>query len=119
MRRISVLLCLLPLITQANALTADELLNACEPIVARNMRPSLAPSEQTCLGYFGALQDLATIADNTGGSILVVCLPPASTVGQLIRVFVQYARAHPQHLHYSGGGIALASFQQAFPCNAR
>jgi uncharacterized phosphosugar-binding protein len=52
----------------------------------------------------------------TGMSVLGACAPPESTLVQIIRVFVDYARKNPARLHLRAANIATAALRQAFPC---
>jgi len=44
------------------------------------------------------------------------CLPQGGTVGQLVRVIIQYLEANPAELHKEASGLAIAAFRKAFPC---
>jgi hypothetical protein len=104
--------------------SAEGLLEACGEVV-RSLRDAgdsvtftTTFSTGECWAYVGALQRAANYGDPvTHQSLLGTCLPPDSTLAQLVRVFVTYARAHPEQLHKAPSDVVLHSFQSAFPCH--
>ena len=105
--------------------SANDLLSACEDfernakvqggqISITNSVSGFHASE--CLGYMGAFQHISVFDGSDGTPILKACLPSTTTRTQLIRVFTNYARSHPERLHIQAGVIATKALQSAFPC---
>lgn len=69
-----------------------------------------------CSGAFSTLQKVVAKVDASEATVYGVCGPPDSRLSQLIAVFVNYARDHPERLHEPYFDVALASLRQAFPC---
>jgi Ssp1 endopeptidase immunity protein Rap1a len=63
-----------------------------------------------------AVQDLSGAEDETGKRLLGYCPDPKTTLSQFIRVFTNYARAHPQELHELAPVLIVRAMQLAFPC---
>jgi hypothetical protein len=61
-----------------------------------------------CLGYVAAMADL--------GNQTFFCVPPNSTYGQDVRIFVKYLNNHPEKLNVDGVSLVYQSLKQAFPC---
>jgi hypothetical protein len=73
---------------------------------------------QRCWGYMSAVQDFSIIVtDEKRGIPLLNSFPgPETTLIQLIRVFTEYARRHPQNLHNKASLIVYEAMLAAFPC---
>jgi hypothetical protein len=70
-----------------------------------------------CWGYMGAVQDFYIIVDDqTRTPLLSACPGPKTKLTQLIRVFTNYARAHPQELHEKASILVYRAMLEAFPC---
>ncbi len=100
------LLALMLLCTPAHSETGSGLLQACETlerearISGNNIQLPARTNVHRCWGYMGAVQDFSVMADDqTGKPLLDSCPGPKTTLTQLIRVFTNYARTHPQELH--------------------
>ena len=102
---------------------AAELLSACEDF-ERNVKDKgggqlslpLKGDVYTCFGFMNAIQDLSVLLNSDTTRLLGSCPPPSSRVSQLIRVFTNYARTHPERLHEKAGDVAILALQNAFPC---
>lgn len=44
-----------------------------------------------------------------------ICVPQTNLT-QLIRIFTNYARSHPEKLHFSRAELAFHALYSAFPC---
>jgi hypothetical protein len=105
----------------AGALSSNELLSSCKAVVRQTQfgggdTISIPYAGTKCWYYFSAVQDLATLADETATPYIRFCLPEESTLIQLIRVFVKYAADHPQALHQPPGQLWFRAFLNAYPC---
>ena len=120
--RLGLLALTLFLCTPARSETGNGLLQACEAL-ERGMRisgdtiqlPARADVHK-CWGYMAAVQDLSLAVDETGKHLLGSCPGPNTKLTQLIRVFTNYARTHPQELHEMAPVLVLNAMAQAFPC---
>jgi Ssp1 endopeptidase immunity protein Rap1a len=125
LKRFGLLALTLFLCTPAHSETGDGLLQACEAL-EREIRISgdniwlpNRPDVHKCWGYIGAVQDFSTIVveDNkTGKPLFNSCPDPKTTLTQLIRVFTNYARTHPQELHEKASLLVYRAMLGAFPC---
>src|SRR3954451_18332420 len=71
-----------------------------------------------CWGAFAALQGLsASRWPDSDKSILGFCAPPESTRIDFIRIFMRYAKAHPQEDDAPFAQVALEALANAFPCS--
>jgi hypothetical protein len=64
-----------------------------------------------------AVQDFSVMVNNqTHERLLNSCPGPDTQLTQLIRVFTNYAKTHPQELHEKASLLAYRAMQIAFPC---
>jgi hypothetical protein len=103
-------------------MAGQQLLQTCEFLlreskIAPDGRVSVSKDAAPCWFYISAIQDFAVITDASSKRPRVgFCLPPESTLMQLIRIFVDYAQRNPAQLHESGAWLSAAALAQAFPC---
>ena len=69
-----------------------------------------------CWGFMSAVHQYSTLADREGRPLLGSCPPPDATEIQIIRVFVDYANAHPDKLKLRAAAVAYNAMADAFPC---
>jgi Rap1a immunity proteins len=116
------LLALMLLCTPAHSETGNTLLQACEALEREirfsgdNVQLPARADVHRCWGYMGAVQDLSVAVGETGKPLLGSCPGPTTKLTQLIRVFTNYARTHPQELHQRAPLLVLNAMAQAFPC---
>lgn len=68
-------------------------------------------SKLLTLGYVvGIVDTLETIVPEK------MCIPGQVTAGQLVDILCKYVEDNPNKRHHSGELIALASLNEAFPC---
>ena len=110
------------LCTPAHSETGSTLLQACEAlerevrILPGNIVQYPVSSDgNKCWGYMGAVQDFAVLVLG-GKPLLRSCLGPDTTLTQLVRVFTNYARTHPQQLHEKASQLVYRAMLEAFPC---
>jgi hypothetical protein len=103
--------------------SGEGLLEACEEL-GRSLKPKggdqvffTGINASICWGFMGAMQRVANYGDPvTQKGQFGACLPPESSLTQLIRVFTAFAKAHPQRLHEQPDRVVIEAFQSAFPC---
>ena len=103
--------------------TALELLGQCETLIAGaqvngdSVRLPQNPDAFVCWGFMSAIQEASALTNSPGScGILGATPPPETTLLQMVRVFVQYARLHPKDLHKRAALVAMLSLREAFPC---
>src|SRR5258708_3585054 len=70
------------------------------------------PQSWACWGYIRAFQGLsATVFEGEKLSITHACPPEEGTMDQMVRVFVVFARKHPESLHKRAAAVALDAFR--------
>lgn len=106
----------------ARAASANQILNSCE-VLLRDMHTAsdgkiiVPPEARTCWFYLSAIQDSLILLDDGDKHILPVCAPPEVTLSQVIRIFTEFARSHPNSLHEKAAGVAVIALGSAFPCS--
>ena len=104
------------------AQTTGEMLHACETL-ERGMHvegkdvyipPSLSANQ--CWGFMSAVQEYATLADRDGKTLLSACPDPNGTTVQVVHIFTEYARTHPEKRNLSAAAAAYNAMADAFPC---
>jgi len=121
-KRFGLLALTLFLCSPAHSETGNGLLQACEAlerearISGGNIQLPARTDVHKCWGYMAAMQDLSVAVDETGKPLLGSCPSPKTTLTQLIRVFTNYARAHPQELHLKASQLVYRAMLSAFPC---
>jgi Rap1a immunity proteins len=117
------LVLILLLCTPARSETGNGLLQACEAlerealIEGDSIQLPARTDVHECWGYMGAAQDFSAMVNNqTEKRLLNSCPGPKTTLTQLVRVFTNYARAHPQELHDKASLLVYRAMLNAFPC---
>jgi len=92
--------------------TAEDLLRRCEASIGDNY----------CAGYIAGFYDGRTTSDY-GKPELRACLPTDAsgaqlsvTYTQMVRVFVKWAKDHPDKLHWHDWQAVRQAFADAWPC---
>ena len=121
--RLGLLALILLLCTPARSETGNGLLQACEAlerealIEGDSIQLPAKTDVHECWGYMGAAQDFSAMVNNqTGKRLLNSCPGPKTTLTQLVRVFTNYAKAHPQELHEKASLLVYRAMLNAFPC---
>ena len=102
--------------------SARELAGQCQTLLkgkhghGEQIRIPLSKPALTCWGYMQAVQDFATLADESGHRVLGICPPEHATMLDLIRAFVRYADAQGNDLVDNAGLAATKALQAAYPC---
>jgi hypothetical protein len=125
MGRIAVIVALLLCPSVAQGQSAQEMRSACREIAAARVMDHAVTIPQSfdsgvCWGAFAVVQTAVGLIDAGDASKLPffrVCAPKQSTRTQLIAIFVEYARVHPESLHEEFFFVAIAALRTAFPCN--
>jgi Rap1a immunity proteins len=117
------LLLTLFLCTPAHSETGSTLLQACEAlerearISGDNIWLPARTDVHRCWGYMSAVQDFSVMVnDQTQERLFNSCPGPDTQLTQLIRVFTNYARTHPQELHEKASLLVYRALVSAFPC---
>jgi Rap1a immunity proteins len=109
--------------SQANAVeNARALAGYCQKLeqgtkgAAQHIRIPNTKEALLCWGYMQAVQDLSVLVYEDGIRIMGSCPPEQTTVLQLIRSFVTYARSHPDELEGNTAMAVFKALQHAYPC---
>jgi hypothetical protein len=109
--------------SQANAVeNARALASYCQKLelgtkgAAQHIRIPNTKEALLCWGYMQAVQDLSVLVYEDGTRIMGSCPPEQTTVLQLIRSFVTYARSHPDELEGNTAMAVFKALQHAYPC---
>lgn len=102
--------------------SAEQMLSACKSISKASVFGKRVKFPQTfesgyCWGSFTTIQEVIVNVDSRGNPVYGVCAPPSSTLTQLIRIFVRYAKQHPADLNENYFYVALHALRKAFPCH--
>lgn len=106
----------------ALAQTAGELLHVCEllqsGIHVEGSHIFIPPGSDVaqCWGFISAVQQYSILADHNGKTWLGACPRSDTTTTQVLRIFIEYARSHPQKLGLPAAAIAFNAMADAFPC---
>lgn len=101
---------------------ARELADACRSLSAGTVgsghQISIPSSKEAllCWGYMGAMQDMSVLVDENGARLIGSCPPDETTLLQLIRTFVGYAREHPGELRDKPSVVVIRALHRAYPC---
>ena len=124
-RSISVIVTFLALVdlgTSAQAQTARELLHVCELLQSgmhvRGTQVFIPPGSDVaqCWGFISAVQQYSILADQDGKTLLGACPKPDTATTQVLRIFIKYARSHPEKLGLPAAAVAFNAMADAFPC---
>lgn len=69
-----------------------------------------------CWGFMSAVLQYASLADQSGKPLNNACPGPGVSVVDVIRLYVEYARAHPDKLQLRAAAVAYNAMADAFPC---
>jgi Rap1a immunity proteins len=122
LKRFGLLALILFLCTPARSETGNGLLQACEAlerearISGNNVQLPARAAVHKCWGYMGAVQDFSVMLDYEGKTLFRSCPGPDTKLTQLIRVFTNYARTHPQELHEKASLLVYRAMLGDFPC---
>lgn len=106
----------------AYAQSGKEMLQSCQPL-QRGMHVdrdkvflSTGVNVQQCWGFIEAVQEFSILADQDGKTLLGACPDEDTKTVQIVKVFVDYARAHPDRLSLPAADVAYNAMADAFPC---
>jgi hypothetical protein len=118
-RSVFLIAALLPLVWEANAMDASKMLASCEVLLREMPVPgediALPKDGLPCWYYMSAIQDSGLLSNITRKPFLSTCVPPNSTVAQLIRIFVSYAQSHPAGLSSPAVDLVFEALREAYP----
>jgi hypothetical protein len=120
-RLLLVLLAALIVIPSLRAESAEEMASNCKSIAAAKISEGQVGIPQdfgsgVCWGAFASLQKAITLARD-GIRVLGACVPTDASRTQLIQVFLEYSRRHPEQLDQDFFIVAVRAAQQSFPCS--
>ena len=108
-----------------SAESAEQMLSSCKAVTAATITESSVIFVETfesgvCWGAFGTLiRALQALDSENRRPLLGVCLPAKATRTEIIAVFVEYSKRHPERYHEDFFLVALNAAHEAFPCAAK
>jgi hypothetical protein len=100
--------------------SAHSLAHACrlvERMSTAGTKATRVPADAVvCVGYMQAMQDFAVLSDENQQRLLGTCPAATTTLGELIRAFLDYFRSHPDRADEKAAVAVIRSFQDAYPC---
>jgi len=69
-----------------------------------------------CYGFVSAIQQLSALEIEPAHTITYTCLPPNSSIMQLVQAIVDYGHRHPDQLKQTAGSFTLNALREVFPC---
>jgi len=72
-----------------------------------------------CWGFMLAVQQYSILADYEGKTCLGACPKPDTATLQVLRIFIDYARSHPEKLGLPAAAVALNAMADALPLMRR
>jgi hypothetical protein len=98
-------------------------LRDCQATVAEMDGQRLTPAAQAqsahCLGRIEGLLATHYLTLERTGMPPWFCVPPAVSVGQVIRAAVRYMEAHPERSEWQATHLLFTALSEAFPCQGR
>lgn len=68
----------------------------------------------SCFGYLSSMIDILTSGNAVNGK--KACIPRNADMGQIVDLFKNYVRDHPDRRHLLAANLAAEAFALAFPC---
>ena len=71
-----------------------------------------------CVGYISGVNDLHTTFIRSVACFdpPVFCNPQPTEIEQLVKIVVEFLKAHPEDLHFQGSVLTVSALKEAFPC---
>jgi hypothetical protein len=111
--------------TSAQAQTAREQLHVCELLQSgmhvEGTQVFIPPGSDVaqCWGFMLTVQQYSILAHHDGKTFLDACPKPDTTTTQVLRIFIKYARSHPEKLGLPAAAVAFNAMADAFPCEEK
>ena len=67
-----------------------------------------------CFGYLSSVIDILTFGNAVNGK--KACIPRNADMNQMVDLFKNYVRDHPEKRHLLAANLAAEAFALAFPC---
>lgn len=68
----------------------------------------------SCLGYLSSVIDIQSSGNSVNGK--KACIPRNADMNQMVDLFKNYVRDHPERRHLLAANLAAEAFALAFPC---
>jgi hypothetical protein len=82
---------------------------------ANRERPGdVAMQGGACVGYLSSIIDIQTSGSAVNGK--KACIPLNADMNQIVDLFKNYVRDHPERRHLLAANLAAEAFALAFPC---
>ena len=104
--------------------TAGEFVSLCATVTAaptnKTGQLSFEPTFESgrCWGAFAAVQELSRIKrDVDKAPLLGICAPERTTRRQLVEIFADYVRSHPEAREQQFAVVVIIALEARFPCD--
>lgn len=94
----------------------NTLSNLCNTNANRETPTDLAMQAGACLGYLSSIIDIQTSGGQVNGRR--ACIPANADTNQIVDLFKNYVRDHPERRHLLAANLAAEAFALAFPCRS-
>lgn len=104
--------------------TAEQLYTDCLKNSEETSNATLSVNEEFqsgfCIGYVKGLDDMLAVhyltKHNKGKKLGFYCMPDGITLNDMIAVFIEYMKKHPERNNDPGGKVLLESLMFKYPC---
>ena len=102
--------------------SARDLVNSCRSLekgkkgAGQDIQIPYSKDALLCWGYMRAMQDFSVLVDENGRRFIGSCPPEETTLLELIRSFMTYARSHPGELKGNAALMVIKALHETFPC---
>jgi Rap1a immunity proteins len=86
----------------------------CSTNANRERMSDVAMQAGSCLGYLWSIIDIQSSGSAINGK--KACIPRNADMGQIVDLFKNYIRDHPEKRHLLAANLAAEAFALAFPC---
>jgi hypothetical protein len=86
----------------------------CSTNANRDRMSDVAMQAGSCLGYLWSIIDLQSSGSAINGK--KACIPRNADMGQIVDLFKNYIRDHPEKRHLLAANLVAEAFALAFPC---
>jgi hypothetical protein len=86
----------------------------CSTNANRERMSDVAMQAGSCLGYLSSIIDIQSSGSAINGK--KACIPRNADMNQIVDLFKNYVRDHPEKRHLLAANLAAEAFALAFPC---
>lgn len=99
---------------QVISVDGNMLVGWCDTNINQERTGDWAMKGGACMGYLTAIMNIQSTGASVAGRRS--CIPPNVNMNQIVDVFREYVKGHPEKRHLVSTNLAAEAFSQAFPC---